>query len=204
MLVFLLWGEYNSIYNFELWGGIEIEELIEIYNEYGEKTGQQVERGIAHQKGLLHKAVCVWIMNFKHELLVQRRSSTVAFPNMLDISFSGHIMAGESAIEAIKREGQEELGLIINPKKLRYLFTCREFGSLHEYIENEIDEVFLYQDDIQISDCKFLDNEVSSIEYISVDKFKDLIENRASELVPYELHYHYLMASLKSRVLDKS
>ena len=177
-----------------------MEEMIEIYNECGEKTGQQVERRIVHQEGLLHKAVCVWIMNFKHELLVQRRSSNVAFPNMLDISFSGHITAGESVIEAIRREGHEELGLIINPQNLRYLFTCREFCALHEYIENEIDEVFLYQDDIQISDCKFLDNEVSSIEYISVDKFMDMIENRASELMPYESHYQCLMASLKSRV----
>ena len=175
-----------------------MEELIEIYNEYGEKTGQRVERGIVHQKGFLHKAVCVWIINSNHELLVQRRSPKVAFPNMLDVSFSGHIIAGESAVEAIKREGQEELGLIIDPQNLRYLFTCREFGSLHEYIENEIDEVFLYQDDIQISDCKFLDYEVSSIEYIPIDKFRDMIENRASELVPYKSHYHYLMASLKS------
>ena len=177
-----------------------MEELLEIYTEYGEKTGQQVERGIVHQKGLLHKAVCVWIMNFKHELLVQRRSPNVSFPNMLDISFSGHIIAGESAIEAIRREGQEELGLIINPQNLRYLFTCREFGFLQEYIENEIDEVFLYQDDIQISDCKFFDNEVSSIEYIPIDKFRDMIENRASELMPYEAHYQCLIASLKSRV----
>ena len=179
--------------------GIGMEELIEVYNEYGEKTGQQVERGIVHQKGLLHKAVCVWIMNFRHELLVQRRSPKVAFPNMLDISFSGHITAGESAIEAIRREGHEELGLIINPQNLRYLFTCREFGSLNDYIENEIDEVFLYQDDIKISDCKFLDNEVNSIEYISVDRFRDIIENRTDELMPYESHYHCLMASLKSR-----
>lgn len=177
-----------------------MEELIEIYNEHGEKTGQQVERGIVHQKGLLHKAVCVWIMNSKHELLVQRRSPKVAFPNMLDISFSGHINAGESAIEAIRREGQEELGLIINPQNLRYLFTCREFGSLHEYIENEIDEVFLYQDDIQIGDCKFLDNEVSSIEYISVEKIKYMIENEASELMPYKFHYRWLIDSLKSQV----
>ena len=181
-----------------------MEELIEIYNECGEKTGQQVERGIVHQKGLLHKAVCVWIMNSNYELLVQRRSPNVAFPNMLDISFSGHITAGESAIEAIKREGQEELGLIINPKNLRYLFTCREFGSLHEYIENEIDEVFLYQDDIQISDCKLSDNEVSSIEYISVDKFRDMIENRACEIMPYESHYYCLMASLKGYFLKLS
>lgn len=177
-----------------------MEELLEIYNENGEQTGQQVERGIVHQKGLLHKAVCVWIMNSRHELLVQRRSPKVAFPNMLDVSFSGHIIAGESVIEAIKREGQEELGLIINPQNLRYLFTCREFGSLNDYIENEIDEVFLYQDDIKISDCKFLDNEVSSIEYIPVDKFMDMIESRASELMPYESHYHCLVAFLKSRV----
>ena len=71
---------------------------------------------------------------------------------------------------------------------------------MYEYIENEIDEVFLYQDDIQIGDCKFLDNEVSSIEYITVDKFRDMIENRASELMPYELHYQFLMTFLKSRV----
>ena len=45
-----------------------MKEMLSILEENGYK---QAERGIVHHKGLLHKAVCVWIMNFKHELIIE-------------------------------------------------------------------------------------------------------------------------------------
>ena len=127
-------------------------EFVDIYDDLGQKSGKSEERDEVHRKALIHRGVCVWIMNSKREILLQTRSSHVMFPNMLDISFSGHIQAGETSVEAVKREGREELGVNIDVSNLQYLFSCREYGGIDGYFENEIDDVFLYRADIPIDE----------------------------------------------------
>ena len=124
------------------------------------------------------------------------------FPNMLDISFSGHIQAGEPTLEAIMREGREELGIKIDVSKLKYLFSCREYGGVDGYFENEIDDVFLYKADIPIDEYSFYDNEVKEVRYIPLDEFKMMVESNSPMLLPYETHYRYLLIVLGSRMFQ--
>ena len=63
-------------------------EFIDIYNDLGQKSDIIIEKNEAHKKALIHKGVCVWIINSNNEILLQTRSSSVMFPNMLDISLS--------------------------------------------------------------------------------------------------------------------
>lgn len=140
----------------------------------------------------------------EQELLLQTRSSHVVFSDMLDISFSGHVQTGESPLEAVKREGREELGINIDASKLQYLFSCREYGGIDGYFENEIDDVFLYRADIPIDEYSFCDNEVKEVRYISIDKFKKMIELNSSMLLPYETHYRFLLIALNSRLMQQT
>lgn len=112
-------------------------EFIDIYDDLGQKCGMS-EKDKVHRKALIHKGVCVWIMNSRRGLLLQTRNSHVMFPDMLDISFSGHIQAGETSLEAVNREGREELGINIETDKLQYLFSSREYGGIDGYFENGI------------------------------------------------------------------
>ena len=177
-------------------------EFIDIYDDLGQKSGKSEEKDEAHRKALVHRGVCVWIMNSKREILLQTRSSHVMFPDMLDISFSGHIQTGETPLEAVKREGREELGVNIDASKLQHLFSCREFGGGDGYFENEIDDVFLYRADIPIDEYSFYDNEVKEVRYISLDEFKMMVESGSSMLLPYEAHYRFLLIALDSRLLQ--
>lgn len=177
-------------------------EFIDIYDDLGQKIGKSEDKDEAHRKALIHRGVCVWIMNSKQEILLQTRSSHVVFPNMLDISFSGHIQAGELPLEAIMREGREELGIKIDVSKLKYLFSCREYGGVDGYFENEIDDVFLYKADIPIDEYSFYDNEVKEVRYIPLDEFKMMVESNSPMLLPYETHYRYLLIVLGSRMFQ--
>lgn len=177
-------------------------EFIDIYDDLGQKSGKSEEKDEAHRKALIHRGVCVCIMNSKREMLLQTRSSHVMFPDMLDISFSGHIQTGETPLEAVKREGREELGVNIDASKLQYLFSCREFGGGDGYFENEIDDVFLYRADIPIDEYSFYDNEVKEVRYISLDEFKMMVESGSSMLLPYEAHYRFLLIALDSRLMQ--
>ena len=72
-------------------------EMIDIYDDLRQKTGETAENCEVHRKGLIHKGICVWILNSNNEVLLQRRASDTTLPDMLDISFSGHVKRGETA-----------------------------------------------------------------------------------------------------------
>ncbi|MFA9466227.1 MAG: NUDIX domain-containing protein [Velocimicrobium sp.] len=177
-------------------------EFIDIYDNLGQKCGMTFEKDEAHNKALIHKGVCVWIINSNDEILLQTRSSHVMFPNMLDISFSGHIQAGETSLDAAIREGREELGINLVIDKLQYLFSCREYGGIDGYFENEIDDVFLYRADIPIEEYTFCDNEVKEVSYVSLDEFKMMVVANSTMLLPYETHYHFFLTALSSRLIQ--
>lgn len=177
-------------------------EFIDIYDNLGQKCDMTLEKDEAHKKALIHKGVCVWIINSNNEILLQTRSSHVMFPNLLDISFSGHIQAGETSLEAAIREGREELGINLEIDKLQYLFSCREYGGTDGYFENEIDDVFLYRADIPIEEYTFCDNEVKEVSYVPLDEFKMMVEANSIMLLPYETHYRFLLTALSSRLMQ--
>lgn len=178
-------------------------EFIDIYDDLGQKVDMKIEKDEAHKKAILHKGACVWIINSNNEILLQKRSSQAGFPNMLDISFSGHIQAGETSVEAVIREGQEELGINLELDKLQYLFSCREYGGIDGYYENEIDDVFLYRADIPIEEYNFCDKEVEKVVYVPFEEFKGMIEANDFRLLPYDTHYIFLLTALKSSLIKK-
>ena len=97
-------------------------EEIDILEENGEIVGTTTVNE-AHQNGILHKVVHVWIVNRRNKLLVQKRSDLKEFcPLMWDVSFAGHIKAGENSLDACEREAKEELGLNIDDDELKFLF----------------------------------------------------------------------------------
>lgn len=182
-------------------------EYVDVYNRLGEKTGEVVPKIKAHQLGLYHKAVHVWIVNKNGELLVQRRNyNKKVFPNMLDISFAGHISSGETSIEALYREAKEELGIDINLDYLSYLFSYRkEFVIVPgEYFENEINDVYLYEKDIKIEDYKFEDNEVSEVKYIDFRKLEKMWKEKNPELIDHEVHLAGLFYILHEKFDSKN
>jgi isopentenyl-diphosphate delta-isomerase len=66
---------------------------------------------VAKEKGLLRRAARVFVFDKNGRLLLQRRSSKVFNPNLLDQSVGGHVDEGESYLEAAERELMEELNL---------------------------------------------------------------------------------------------
>lgn len=115
---------------------------------------------------------------------------------MMNISFSWHIETGETSLETAMRGGKEELGIDLEIDKLQYLFSCQEYGEVDGYIENEIDDVFLYRTDILLEEYSFYDNEVKEISYVSLEKFKIMVETHSTMLIPYKSHYIFLLTAL--------
>ena len=177
-------------------------EFLDVFNKLGESTGESIERNIVHNKGLFHKSIHVWIVNDKGELLVQRKNSNKkTYPNMLDTSFAGHVSSGEKLIDAVLREGKEELGLDIETQNLKYLFSCVSEKEIikNEYFENEINDVYLYEKNITPDDCTFSDDEVAEVKLIHFTELEKMWNEKNKELIDHGMHYSALFYVLHEK-----
>ena len=81
------------------------KEYFDILDENGNKTGKIKLRTEVHRDGDWHKAIHIWIINDKGDILLQRRSADKdSNPNMLDISCAGHLTAGDDSLNGAIRE----------------------------------------------------------------------------------------------------
>ncbi len=165
------------------------EEYLDILDEHGNKTGESRPYLEAHEKGLVHSAVHVWIVNFKNEILLQKRAENKRFhPGLWDMSAAGHVSAGETSLVAGQRETKEELGLDIPESDFVFLCTIEDHTVFNDgaYINNEFDDVYVARVDVKISDIKLSDGEVEKVKFLSIEEFKKWIHGEGEPMVPHE------------------
>ncbi|MDD5418124.1 MAG: NUDIX domain-containing protein [Candidatus Nanoarchaeia archaeon] len=87
-----------------------MDEFIDVINEKEEITATK-KKSFVHKNHLLHRISCVFV--FKgNEFYIQKRSMLKRlFPGRYTFSASGHVKSGETTLQGIKRELQEELGI---------------------------------------------------------------------------------------------
>lgn len=99
-----------------------------------------------HEKGILHRAISVFIINSKGEWLLQRRAAhKYHSPLLWTNAACTHPMKGESNLEAAERRLQEEMGL---KASLEELFSFQYHATLsNDLIEHELDHIFIGRTD---------------------------------------------------------
>lgn len=117
----------------------------------------------AHEKGLLHRAVSVFIVNSDGEWLLQCRAlNKYHSAGLWTNTCCSHPLPGESSVDAAKRRLFEEMGLTCDLVPL-FNFTYREILE-NGLIEHELDYVFLgIADDIPVIN----DLEVAEFKYFN-------------------------------------
>ena len=101
-----------------------------------------MEKILAHQKGELHRALSVLILNSNNELLLQRRSlGKYHSPGLWTNTCCSHPYPGEDSFEAAKRRLQEEMGMSADLNFVfKFQYKCDFDNGL---IEHELDHVFI-------------------------------------------------------------
>ena len=158
------------------------DELIDVLDENGIKTGNILSRKEVHKKGLWHRAIVVAIINENNEILLQQRSATKEKnANMWDISVAGHISTGQDSLSAAAREINEEvsvnLGYNVDIKDFRYMFSFRKEQKFSdEFIERQFYDFFiLRKNDIDIKSIKYQESEVQAIKFCSISELRELM-----------------------------
>jgi isopentenyldiphosphate isomerase len=177
-------------------------EELDVLNEKGEKTGEVITSKEAHEKGVTHRSVHIWILNPDKQLLLQKRSANMrARPGYWDISASGHMSAGETSIEAAQKETREELGLDLPSTAFVLLFTVQEHVVLNEgtYIANEFQDVYLVRLNSRNIPLFLQSEEVEDTRWIDIDEFKIWTQGKGELLVPHSEEHQRLLQYLEAK-----
>ncbi len=171
----------------------ENDEILEIYDEHGRALGKGMHRDRIHSEGKWHKTVHIWIANSMGQLLLQQRSQLKkSFPNLWDISCAGHVSFGETIAQAVRKEMQEELGILsqlsadrmeVNPlvpnSKMQLIFQTK-FEDLTQnngtYKNREHVDVFLLQvDKMETKQFILEEAEVSQVGWIHYTQYQKIM-----------------------------
>lgn len=155
-------------------------EKWDLYTKYREKTGKEHIRGQMIPEGFYHLVVHVWIRNHRGEYLISQRSaSRPTFPLMWEC-VGGSILKGESSIDGAIREVKEEVGLDLEQKDGKLLFS-KIRGSDVRYeckVFNDIMDVWLFEYDGAMQLESATTDEVAACRWMTVSEIRKLYEDK--------------------------
>ncbi|MBI2529850.1 MAG: NUDIX domain-containing protein [Candidatus Diapherotrites archaeon] len=153
-------------------------EIIDIVNSKDEIIGKSTLRE-AHEKGLLHRAVHVWVFNPKGELLMVKRSKNMFIaPLHWGGAMGEHLKAGEDYESAAIRGLREELE--IRKPKLKKLVKKKLIdGGKGKYCNSEFVQLFKCKHNGKM---KFSRMEIADGGFYSIDEIRKAVK---SESMPF-------------------
>ena len=130
-----------------------------------------------HEKGFLHRAFSIFILNKKNELLLQQRSfEKYHSPGLWTNTCCSHPQPGEITFDAAHRRLPEEMGFDCKLQEIFSFIYKAHFAN--NLIEHEFDHVFVGRYDGKI--CPNI-SEVNDNKWINLDFLKnDLEKNPAA------------------------
>lgn len=167
-------------------------EILDIVDEDGIVIGEASREECHRNPKLIHQVVHCWIFNDKGQILWHQRSlKKDSSPGAWDMSCGGHVVHGETPNETLKRELQEELGIIgVNPilveeyirgnesqTELIYLYYFVDHRKENEFKIDPTETKQVKWIDIDDARSKALNYEVDATEFIfsQVDKIRPLL-----------------------------
>jgi isopentenyldiphosphate isomerase len=170
------------------------DELIEVVTRDGRSTGVSKTKPHIHRDGDWHIAVHIWIVTPSGRVLLQRRSRLKENnPGLWDVSVAGHVSAGESVAGAAVREIEEEIGLRVERRELRYIGRIAASAVLNDgtYLDNELHEIFLVRRDVDAAALTLQHGEVDEVALVDP---RELLER--TDVVPHGEEYRLLAGVL--------
>jgi len=138
-----------------------MDEFFPLVNEQGEVIGKST-RSVCHSGSfLLHPVVHLHVFNTAGQLYLQKRSMDKDIqPGKWDTSVGGHVDFGETVLEALYREVQEELGITYFEPVFAFRYSFRsevEFELVNSYYT--IYDGLIMPDEAEISEGRFWDRQ---------------------------------------------
>lgn len=163
---------------------MEQEEVLKIFDENRDQIGM-ASREEVHRLGYWHETFHCWLYSkddgVDYLYLQIRSGKKKDYPNLLDITAAGHLLAGETVNNGI-RELKEELGSDVSFHELISLGITNYCARKEGFIDNEIAHVFLYECKHTFDEFNLQVDEVSGIVRVEFDSFYDIWTGAKDEI----------------------
>lgn len=118
------------------------EEFVVLVDNQDNDIGT-MEKMEAHQRGVLHRAFSVFLLNSENQIMLQQRAwSKYHSPGLWTNTCCSHPRQYETVIDAAQRRLQEEMGILHN--ELRQVFDFVYKADVGQgLIEHELDHVLI-------------------------------------------------------------
>lgn len=134
----------------------------------------------ARAKGQFHRVSRIMLSNPKGQILLQKRSSKIDYPNCWDDSAAGHVDGSEDYYIAAQRELFEEIGV----KDVQ----LEEAGYFYQEVKNDGQtwKRFnkLYKGEIDFTPTDFNQDEVTELRWFDMVEAKRLIASNPDNFTP--------------------
>lgn len=165
-----------------------MDELIDIIDEQ-DNVLYQVNKSKAHKLGLLHRTVIAEVRNSKGQILLVKQTSDRQDAGQYVSPVGGHVKAGESVEDALKREALEEIGL----KDFQYKIVGKAIFN-REVIGRKENHYFIVYEILTDEDLK-LGDEAESYDFFSFQRIEDELKTKPEKfggayIFVYSNFYH--------------
>ena len=154
-------------------------EKRDLYDISKKLTGETIYKNEKIPANRYILVVLVFIQNSQGKFLIQKRSKQ---KDGKYASTGGHPKTGETSIDGMITEIEEELGLTVKPEELELIFSGQE------NVKQVFFDIYYMRKDFNISDLKLQKEEVDFVEWLSFKEIETLIkkdlflESHAEEL----------------------
>ncbi|WP_432362822.1 NUDIX hydrolase [Sporosarcina sp. UB5] len=155
-------------------------ELLKVFDGNYTYIGDETRENI-HKNGLWHETFHCWLVDDANVFIQKRSATKKDFPSLYDITAAGHLLADEGIMDGI-REVEEELGIKVDPTKLRRMGFVRDVIRLPGFIDKEFANVFLYHSTFTPGDFSLQQEEVESIHPVPIKDLQSLFKGEVDKI----------------------
>ena len=151
-------------------------ELWDLYTADRQPIGRTMRRGEPRPEGCYNLSVSVWIRNAEGKYLISQRAANKSTYPLWWETVGGGVLAGETTQQAAVREVLEEVGITVEPDKLRPVFS--QTGVVWDGIYyREIMDVYLYDMPGEYDAANARSEEVAQSVWLTRDEIRQYLES---------------------------
>lgn len=144
-------------------------EYNDIYDADRKLTGRLHRRGTHWRSGEYGLVVCVWVYDGRGKILLTRRAPGKSFAGTWENS-GGAARAGETSIQAIARELQEETGIRAESAEFELLTTTRDRNTFYDH--------YCLKRQVPLEDIVLQPGETDDVRWATFEEIHELIDRR--------------------------
>ncbi len=182
-----------------------MDELVDILDDKGNRTGATAMKSMAHRKGLFHPTVHIWFYNQHGQVLLQQRGKDKeSHPLLWDVSVAGHVGAGENLEDSALREVFEEIGLTIEKKDLEKIGVFKSVQKIGAaQTDCEFHHTYLSELRVALQQLKKQESEVADLALVPLTRLAEETWGMANpkKYVPHGTSYYKtIVKAVKNRL----